>query len=37
MSKAVEAKQTVVEEIVGKFQNAASVVVVDYRVLLLVK
>lgn len=31
MSKAVEAKQTVVEEIVGKFQNAASVVVVDYR------
>lgn len=31
MSKAVEAKQTVVEEIAGKFQNAASVVVVDYR------
>lgn len=31
MSKAIEAKQSVVEEITGKFEGAASVVVVDYR------
>lgn len=31
MSKAVEAKQTVVQEIAEKFKSAASVVVVDYR------
>lgn len=31
MSKAVEAKQTVVQEIAEKFKGAASVVVVDYR------
>lgn len=31
MSKAIEAKQSVVDEITGKFEGAASVVVVDYR------
>ncbi|MFJ8263949.1 50S ribosomal protein L10 [Rummeliibacillus sp. NPDC094406] len=31
MNKAVEAKQTVVQEIADKFKSAASVVVVDYR------
>ena len=31
MSKAVEMKQTVVQEIAEKFKSAASVVVVDYR------
>lgn len=31
MSKAVEIKQTVVQEIAEKFKSAASVVVVDYR------
>ncbi|WP_139995851.1 50S ribosomal protein L10 [Kurthia sp. Dielmo] len=31
MGKAVEAKQTVVQEIADKFKAAASVVVVDYR------
>lgn len=31
MNKAVEAKQTVVQEIADKFKSAVSVVVVDYR------
>ena len=31
MSKAIETKSVVVEEITAKFQSAASVVVVDYR------